>query len=177
MKVTMSSRGSRKQGSSGGGRCGSKDGRGGWATLEGAETITPDLHASKVSKAKKDCEGCDWQRRKEEGSDSREWLVMAAGGGRRQEASNGWEEKKGSTGSDEGCDRWKKRQRGSSDHWLCIAKGWPTTVVGRHRRKATPWGATKERAVGSDERDWCGQRGKEGRARQRPTDEVVGDSD
>ncbi|RWW08010.1 hypothetical protein GW17_00028574 [Ensete ventricosum] len=29
--------------------------------------------------------GYGWQRRKEEGSDSREWLVMAAGGGRRQE--------------------------------------------------------------------------------------------
>ncbi|RZS23338.1 hypothetical protein BHM03_00056237 [Ensete ventricosum] len=47
MKAAMSSRGSKKQGSSGGGRCGSKDGRGGWAALEGAETIVSDLQAGK----------------------------------------------------------------------------------------------------------------------------------
>ncbi|RWW65902.1 hypothetical protein BHE74_00026791 [Ensete ventricosum] len=39
-------------GSSGGGRCGSKDSRGGWAALEGAATITLDLQAGRVSKAK-----------------------------------------------------------------------------------------------------------------------------
>ncbi|RRT32515.1 hypothetical protein B296_00023643 [Ensete ventricosum] len=32
-KATTTTRGSRKQGSSGGGRCDNKDGRGGWATL------------------------------------------------------------------------------------------------------------------------------------------------
>ncbi|RWW68520.1 hypothetical protein BHE74_00023954 [Ensete ventricosum] len=44
MKATTTSRGSRKQGSSGGGRCDSKDGKGGWAVL--------DLQASRVGKAK-----------------------------------------------------------------------------------------------------------------------------
>ncbi|RWW15669.1 hypothetical protein GW17_00020477, partial [Ensete ventricosum] len=35
MKVVTTSRGTRKQRSSGGGRCDSKDGRGGWVVLEG----------------------------------------------------------------------------------------------------------------------------------------------
>ncbi|RRT32495.1 hypothetical protein B296_00058648, partial [Ensete ventricosum] len=42
----------RKQGSSGGGRCDSKDGRGGWAVLEGVATTALDLQAGRVSKAK-----------------------------------------------------------------------------------------------------------------------------
>ncbi|RRT46239.1 hypothetical protein B296_00044716 [Ensete ventricosum] len=46
------------------------DGRGGWVTLEGATTMALDLQEGRVSKAKRGCEGCDWQRRKEEGSDS-----------------------------------------------------------------------------------------------------------
>ncbi|RRT82386.1 hypothetical protein B296_00001312 [Ensete ventricosum] len=49
---TTTSRGSRKQESSGGGRCASKDGRGGWAALEGAATAALDLLAGRVSKAK-----------------------------------------------------------------------------------------------------------------------------
>ncbi|RWW42562.1 hypothetical protein BHE74_00051882 [Ensete ventricosum] len=51
-KAVAASRGSRKQGSSGGGRCGSKDGRGGWAALEGVATAALDLQAGRVSKAK-----------------------------------------------------------------------------------------------------------------------------
>ncbi|RRT85019.1 hypothetical protein B296_00004001 [Ensete ventricosum] len=51
-KAAAASRGSRKQGSSGGGRCGSKNGNGGWATLEGAATAALDLQAGRVSKAK-----------------------------------------------------------------------------------------------------------------------------
>ncbi|RRT71916.1 hypothetical protein B296_00006487 [Ensete ventricosum] len=50
--TTATSRGSRKQGSSREGRCGSKDGRGGWAALERATTIALDLQAGRVSKAK-----------------------------------------------------------------------------------------------------------------------------
>ncbi|RWW25443.1 hypothetical protein BHE74_00003627 [Ensete ventricosum] len=50
--AAATSRGSRKQGSSREGRCGSKDGRGGWAALERAATIALDLQAGRVSKAK-----------------------------------------------------------------------------------------------------------------------------
>ncbi|RWW40086.1 hypothetical protein BHE74_00054527 [Ensete ventricosum] len=46
------------------------DGRGGWAALEGATIATLDLQEGRVSKAKRGCEGCGWQRRKEEGNDS-----------------------------------------------------------------------------------------------------------
>ncbi|RZS00546.1 hypothetical protein BHM03_00030266 [Ensete ventricosum] len=46
------------------------DGRGGWAALEGATIATLDLQEGRVSKAKRGCEGCGWQRRKEESSDT-----------------------------------------------------------------------------------------------------------
>ncbi|RWW67205.1 hypothetical protein BHE74_00025364 [Ensete ventricosum] len=51
-KAAAASRGSRKQGNSEGGRCGSKDGWGGWAALECAATAALDLQAGRVSKAK-----------------------------------------------------------------------------------------------------------------------------
>ncbi|RRT66404.1 hypothetical protein B296_00009294 [Ensete ventricosum] len=41
----------RKQRSSGRGRCDSKDGRGGWAALEGVEMATLDLQVGRISKA------------------------------------------------------------------------------------------------------------------------------
>ncbi|RZS06449.1 hypothetical protein BHM03_00037097 [Ensete ventricosum] len=44
-KAPAASRGSRKQGNSEGGRCGSKDGWGGWAALECAATAALDLQA------------------------------------------------------------------------------------------------------------------------------------
>ncbi|RZR76083.1 hypothetical protein BHM03_00000705 [Ensete ventricosum] len=87
-RKTATSRGSRKQESSGGGRCASKDGRGGWA--------------------------CGWE------------AVATL--------------------------RQRRQQRGSSDRWLCTAKGRPTTVTGRHGRKAAPWGAAEERTTVSDGR-------------------------
>ncbi|RRT54506.1 hypothetical protein B296_00019819 [Ensete ventricosum] len=51
-KAAAASRGSRKQGNIEGGRCGSKDGWGGWAALECAATAALDLQAGRVSKAK-----------------------------------------------------------------------------------------------------------------------------
>ncbi|RZS11652.1 hypothetical protein BHM03_00043009 [Ensete ventricosum] len=66
------------------------DSRGGWVALEGATTTELDLQEGRVSKAKRGCECCGWQRRKEEGSDS---LVRVAAMGEQRGpkgAVRGW---------------------------------------------------------------------------------------
>ncbi|RWV86384.1 hypothetical protein GW17_00051726, partial [Ensete ventricosum] len=77
-----------------------------------------------------------WQRRKEEGSGSPTRAAVAGKCACEAVATL----------------RQRRQQRGSSDRWLCTAKGRPAIVAGRHERKATPWGAAEERTTVSDGR-------------------------
>ncbi|RWV80784.1 hypothetical protein GW17_00057889 [Ensete ventricosum] len=118
----------RKQGSSEGGGCSSKDGRGGWAALEGAETTVLDPQAGRVSKAKGVIKAAvgrggrktaaaitdDWQRRR----------VMARTIAKKDATDEGGEESSG--GGDEGSSNGyygrgeREEQRGSGRSYIPV---------------------------------------------------------
>ncbi|RRT61672.1 hypothetical protein B296_00007836, partial [Ensete ventricosum] len=159
MKAATTSRSSKKQGSSGGGRCDSKDGRGGWAALEGAETTALDLQAGRVSKAKGAVKAVA-------GRGGRKRAATVTGGWQyRQAVEEGWRRdtgqglcKGGPGGSGdkataEGCGSgdaavrqwaaaadvgWSRGSSDSGEEWQVAANRWGTTSAtgaGSERRK------------------------------------------
>ncbi|RWV88424.1 hypothetical protein GW17_00049487 [Ensete ventricosum] len=114
-----------------------------------------------------------WQRRQAVGRRCRRRTTTAStmgAGGRRQQSTV--KDGRGGQLLQQGRQRRGWEATGQRSPMRGMTEGRPMATSsgvrqGLRGRKAAPWGAANEHAARSDGRDWCEQREKEGRARQR----------